>query len=103
MSDLTKQFQNTGLSKKELEKLILNKDWQTIFDYRVDWDCISFYQTLSEELIERNKDLVNWKHISEYQVLSEEFIERNKDLVNWKYISFYQEVSDEFRLKHNLN
>jgi hypothetical protein len=26
MSDLTKQFQNAGLSKKELEKLILNKD-----------------------------------------------------------------------------
>jgi len=26
MSDLTKQFQNAGLSKKEVEKLILNKD-----------------------------------------------------------------------------
>jgi len=62
----------------------------------VDWDCISKYQKLSEEFIERNKDLVNWDWISKYQKLSEEFIERNKDLVNWDWISMYQKLSEEF-------
>ena len=69
----------------------------------VDWWCISEYQKLSEEFIERNKDLVDWINISVYQKLSEEFIERNKDLVNWICISKYQKLSEEFRLKHNLN
>ena len=37
------------------------------------------------------------------QPLSEEFIERNKDLVDWNCISEYQKLSEEFRLKHNLS
>jgi len=69
----------------------------------VDWWYISTYQKLSEEFIERNSDLVNWEYISRYQKLSEEFIERNKDLVNWWYICENQTLSEEFRLKHNLN
>jgi hypothetical protein len=69
----------------------------------VAWDYISAYQKLSEEFIERNKDLVDWWRISIYQKLSEELIERNSDLVYWEYISFYQKLSEEFRLKHNLN
>jgi hypothetical protein len=62
----------------------------------VNWYWISEYQKLSEEFIERNKDLVNWRLISEYQKPSEEFIERNKDLVDWINISVYQNLSEEF-------
>jgi len=63
------------------------------FDFN---DYKSYLKPLSEEFIERNKDLVNWYYISEFQTLSEEFIERNKDLVNWYYISVYQKLSEEF-------
>ena len=62
----------------------------------VDLELISIYQKLSEEFIERNKDLVDWGWISECQKLSEEFIERNKDLVKWYWISRYQKLSEEF-------
>ena len=62
----------------------------------VNWVCISKYQKLSEKFIERNKDLVDWICISVYQKLSEEFIERNKDRVNWVWISEYQKLSEEF-------
>jgi len=62
----------------------------------VNWINISVYQKLSEEFIERNKDLVDWICISVYQKLSEEFIERNKDRVNWVWISEYQKLSEEF-------
>jgi hypothetical protein len=67
------------------------------FDFN---DYKSYLKPLSEEFIERNKDLVNWINISGYQKLSEEFIERNKDLVNWYYISKYQKLSEEFRDRH---
>jgi hypothetical protein len=69
----------------------------------VNWYRISKYQKLSEEFIERNKDLVNWSCISIYQKLSEGFIERNKDLVDWYIISMFQKLSEGFRLKHNLS
>jgi hypothetical protein len=69
----------------------------------VDWYWISEFQTLSEEFIERNKDLVNWYWISEFQTLSEEFIERNKDLVNWEYISEFQTLSEEFIERNDFN
>ena len=84
-------FENPGSYLQPLSEEFIerNKDL-------VNWDYISAYQKLSEEFIERNKDLVDWPCISEYQKLSEEFIERNKNLVNWDYISIYQKLSEEF-------
>ena len=39
-------------------------------------------------LIEKYKDKVDWTCISRYQTLSEPFIEKYQDKVNWDYISF---------------
>jgi len=63
------------------------------FDFN---DYKSYLEPLSEEFIERNKDLVDWRCIRAYQKLSEEFIERNKDLVDWWCISGCQKLSEEF-------
>jgi hypothetical protein len=109
MSDLTKQFQNAGLSKKELEKLILNKDWQTIFEYKVDfqhfvdfyahkidWDDLSATARLSEDFIKANYEKVNWKYISQNQILSENFMREHYKYLHWNEISRYQFMSEEF-------
>ena len=61
---------------------------------------VAWYQKLSEDFIEKHKDLVNWNLISECQQLSETFIEKYKDLVNWYNISEYQSLSDTFIEAH---
>ena len=68
----------------------------------VDWYIISRNQLLSEEFIDKHKNLVNWYYISKHQPLSEEFIEKHKKRVNWDYISIYQHLTEEFRKKYNL-
>lgn len=59
------------------------------------------FQDLSEQFIEKHKNLVNWTAISKYQKLSESFIEKYNDDVNWYNILVYQKhLSDKFKEKH---
>ena len=69
---------------------------------KVDWVCISSYQTLSENYISEFKDKVDWERISMFQTLSEDFIREFKDIVDWVCISSFQDLSDEFRKEFNL-
>ena len=48
----------------------------------MDWENISFYQTLSEDFIREFKDKVDWQSISMYQILSEDFIKEFQDKLN---------------------
>lgn len=61
-----------------------------------DWEEISKYKDLSEDIIRECKDKVNWQYISMCQLLSESFIREFQDRVDWKYISAYDELSNEF-------
>ena len=80
----------------------LNKELGTNYqsEDNIDWYNISTNQHLSEEFIDKHKDLVSWDIISKYQPLTEEFIDKHKDLVNWHYISKYQPLSEVFIDKH---
>ena len=84
-------FKDYNSYKQPLSEEFIERNKDLVY-----WDCISACQKLSEEFIERNKDLVYWHFISEYQKLSEEFIDRNKDLVIWGCISAYQKLSEGF-------
>jgi len=69
---------------------------------KVDWDCFTVYENLSENFIERFQDDVDWNYISQFQTLSEEFIERFKDKVHWVYITINQKLSERFIYKYWL-
>jgi len=72
-----------------------------INNFKIDWDCISEFQKLSEEFIKKYIDKFRWSYISAYQTLSEEFIEKHCDKVNWNNISAYQTLSESFIEKHS--
>ena len=55
--------------QKELKKIIKYYKLKSIAD--VDWSYISEYEKLSEQFIEKYRDMVSWFHISYYQKLSE--------------------------------
>ncbi len=52
---------------------------------KVDWDCISVYQKLSESFIREFQDKVNWYYISKSQKLSENFIQEFQDKVKLEF------------------
>jgi len=54
-----------------LDKHTYSDIFGIICDY-LDWECISYYQTLSEDFIEKHKDRVDWLGISQHQTLSED-------------------------------
>ena len=61
-----------------------------------DWNNISLYYNLSEDLIREFQYKVKWNYISSYQKLSEDFIREFQYKVNWYHISSYQNLSGEF-------
>jgi len=86
--------------KKEIEQLIEKLELNCTveeFPNKVDWDSISFPQTLSEEFIREFKDKINWSYISIYQKLSENFVREFQNKLDWRFIWYCQEeLSDEF-------
>jgi len=74
----------------------LSEDFIREFQDKVDWFYISYYQNLSEDFIREFQDKVNWDYISYYQILSEDFIREFQDKVNWDYISYKQNLSEDF-------
>ena len=64
------------------------------------WACISIWQKLSEEFIDRHADKLNWFYISCKQRLSEKLIEKHKDKVDWVCISGQQKLSEDFIRRH---
>ncbi|XP_049782484.1 uncharacterized protein LOC126184158 [Schistocerca cancellata] len=69
--------------------------WDRISSHR-DWDQVSSYQTLSEDIIREFQDKVHWGRISHHQHLSEPFIREFEDKVDWRSISSEQMLSEEF-------
>lgn len=61
----------------------------------INWNYISQYKILNENLIEKYHDKVNWTCISAHQKLSEKFIRKYKDKVDWLTISMFQDLSEE--------
>ena len=78
------------------EYLVLSEEVIREHSDKVDWGCISFCQKLSEEFIREFSDKVNWRLISGFQKLSEGFIREFSDKVNWWNISYYQKLSEGF-------
>ena len=81
------------------------KDIEKFFDenidnFEVNWDYISEYQKLSEELINKYGDKLNWGYISINQKLSESFIDKYNNKVDWYLISKFQKLSEEFIEKY---
>jgi len=74
----------------------LSEEFIKEFANRVNWTYISADQNLSEEFIREFADKVNWYNVSIYQLLSEEFIREFSDKVYWYNISYYQKLSEEF-------
>ena len=64
-----------------IKKIKLNCSVEECKD-KVNWNCISGYQTLSEPFIREFKDKVNWFYIFKYQTLSQPFIKEFKNEVN---------------------
>ena len=103
--DLTKEFINKYcLTTERLEILAshqyLTEDFIEKYKDIIDWKSVSKYQKLSENFIERYDNLVNWKSVSKYQKLSESFIEKYSDKVEWYLISVYQRLSNGFIKKY---
>src|SRR5574343_1731177 len=82
---------------KDIEKFFE----ENMDNFEVDWGCISEYQKLSEEFIEKHYDKVDWDYISINQKLSEELIDKYNNKVDWDNISKYQKLSEELIEKYN--
>ncbi|QXN70562.1 putative oligoendopeptidase F [Bacillus phage vB_BspM_AgentSmith] len=74
----------------------LSEEFIREFQTKLDWYGISFNQKLSEEFIREFQDKVNWRGVSYRQSLSEEFIREFQDKVNWEQVSQQQTLSEEF-------
>lgn len=62
----------------------------------LDWDYISYHETLSEDFIENNLNNLNWKFISFKQNLSESFIEKHLNKIDWVGINHMNPLSEDF-------
>ena len=51
---------------------------------RVNWNCISWYQKLSESFIREFEDRVDWNWISEYQDIGDKFANEFRDRIDWE-------------------
>ena len=91
---------------KQLKNIKNKIEWEEYYNPDFNWDRISFYENeLSEDFIREFKDKVNWEILSFYQTLSEDFIRKLKNKVNWRGISKHQELSEKFirEFKKELN
>jgi hypothetical protein len=73
----------------EISKTKLSDDFINILSDYLNWNDISEYQDLSEEMLKKHANKVNWYIISGRQDLSEDFIRKHKDDINWNQLSFY--------------
>lgn len=62
----------------------------------INWDELSLFGELSEELIEKYNDKINWFLISTQHNLSENFIKKNIDKLNLYNILSNQKLSENF-------
>jgi hypothetical protein len=82
----TEQFIRTFNNKVNWQLISqpLYEDFILEFHKLVDWENISYCQSLTETFIRDFEDLVDWKLISRYQNISEDFIREFQDCVDWK-------------------
>ena len=87
---------------KQLKDIKKKIEWEEYYNPNFDWSVFGFYSNniLTEDFIREFQDKVNWKCISFYQTLSEDFIIEFKDKVDWEYISKYQKLSEDFIKKN---
>ncbi len=75
---------------------ILNQDVIKEYKDEVNWLKICIYQKLSENLMKEFRDKINWTFISKYQLLFESFIREFKNQLCWILISSNQVLSESF-------
>lgn len=70
-----------------------------LFDFcdRIYWDIISKrHQELSDDFIVKFQNYLDWELISIFQVLTEELMRIFKEKINWIFIGMYQQLSEKF-------
>ena len=86
-----------SLSQKDLNEYLktyqVSEDIIRRYAAKVNWNNISFNQTLSEGFIREYTEKVNWKYISSCQILSEPFIREFADKVDWRNLTVEQKLS----------
>lgn len=106
--ELTQEFIETHCSKFNNEDWMvasetlypLDEEFLKKYKAKLDWQPISRFQELSEELMEECIDFVDFVEISTYQDLSEGFMEKYADRLSWWALAMKQEMSKEFIARH---
>jgi len=84
-----------------IEKISLNNIDYIIYIGKVDFDLLLEMFILPEHIISENiNNIKNWDILSKCQILSEEFINKYKELLNMNLISKYQYMTHDFIIKN---
>ena len=84
-----------------IEKISLNNIDYIIYIGKVDFDLLLEMFILPEHIISENiNNIKNWDILSKCQILSEEFINKYKELLNMDLISKYQYMTHDFIIKN---
>ncbi len=92
-SEIRDMCRRQKLSKKTLREM----------QEHLDWDTISQYQPLTEELMFEFKDKINWSQLIRWNKkiqLTEQFVEKMADYIDWTALSRSRFLSEEFVQKH---
>lgn len=88
-------YSNINLSEKFIEE----------YADKLDWNYLSFYQSLSESFVEKHIDKVNFENYIIKHIVSESFIEKHIDSLTpicWYTIfNCYPTLSEEFKTKYS--
>ena len=96
-SEFTNLHWDTLNSHDNFSKYVtLTEDFVRHFQFRIDWDEISWSQTFSYSFIREFKDRVCWTGISYSHHLTEAFIEEFQEYVIWDVVAENQILSEQF-------
>ena len=64
------------------------------------WDCICYYQVLTEDFIEKYKKKLDWCCLCQCQKMSEPFLKKHLRDISWDHLLDFNRVSVDFIIKH---
>lgn len=73
-----------------------------MFHSKVDWDTVSWCQSLNEDYFNLYASFLNWTLVSLHQYLPESTIIKFKDRIDWEAIFKRKDIRDEFK-RSNYN
>ena len=76
------------------EKYYLSDTFLDAFKYKFRWDIVSLYSKLTEEQIDKHKDMVRWDLICAAQNISFEFILNHIEYINDNHIKHMLQYND---------